>query len=332
MTTSCATLLSTQHQKVIFQTGDPDVELKVDARTTVKGGETVKLKRGSVYVVQVRDSAYEDVDYIVPKKVNPVVYGNIITFPIMLGVGGYLASLKQQRQIFAATEFTPAMYITEPKEPEAFIGGAMLFGSWLPPSLGAGVDILSGAVWKFDKTIYVKLHRLPELFEPKDAPALRLRSVRTSFSEGSPVGSYHGRMGRPTEMLNWKRGLYIEGRELTASLETAISDRGLNVGGQYNIFGRMIDSASAKYVLDIEVMRLQYDVFVEAISENRTYCELDVRWRVLDAQTEDLLYTNTTTATGQARTSGGSQPMHNAMRHAMYKLVEDEKFRKFFEP
>lgn len=327
--TSCATLLSGTKQGVRINTNAPDAVLLVDDELEVKSGDVAKLSRKKPHSIQLKMDGYEDLEYNLVRKTNPLIWGNMVLFPVALVTGIVLAS--QTTTYIDNTIPGYPIEFEEPVEPQSTIGIITASLSWLLPGIPFGVDAISGAMHRFDKEVNLELYKLPEPFDPNEVITTHVERVNVKLDPGVKIGGVHNKNGKVFSDINWEQSVNVSFEDLQVQANNDISDLGLNVPGLRNLNEEMPQSGRESYLIEAEVKRIDYDIFIESIGAYHTDCALETTWRVLHPKTKKIEYFTTIESNGSAQTNGGATPVYRALRHSVYALGMDPKFREIMK-
>ncbi|NQV52744.1 MAG: trypsin-like peptidase domain-containing protein [Flavobacteriales bacterium] len=327
--TSCATLISGSKQGVRINTNVPEAVLLIDDEMEVQSGETVKLSRKKRHALEVAMEGYEKVEYDFTRRINPLVWGNMVLFPVAMLTGIVLASQKTT-YIDNSIPGDPIEY-EEYKEPQFTIGLLTASFSWLIPAIPFGVDALTGAMYRIDKEVNVELYKLPAPFNPDEVITTQVNRVNIKIDPGTKIGGMHNKRGTVFSDINWEQSVNVSFEDLQVQANNDMNDLGLNIPGLRNLNEEMPQSGRESYLIEAEIKRLDYDIYMETISSYHTDCELETTWRVLHPKTKKIEYFTTIKSKGSAQADGGATPVYRALRHSIYSLGMDPAFRELMK-
>ncbi len=322
--TSCATLVSGTKQGVRINTNVPDALLLIDDEIETQSGEMVRLSRKKSHTLEVDMEGYEKVEYDFTRRINPIVWGNMALFPVALVTGIVLAS---QKETVIDNTYGFPLETEEYKEPQFTIGLLTASLSFLLPALPFGVDALTGAMYRIDKEVDIELFKLPEPFNPAEVITTQVDRVNIKIDPGTKIGGMHNKRGTVFSDIHWEQSVNVSFEDLQVQANNDMNDLGLNIPGLRNLNEEMPQSGRESYIIEAEIKRLDYDIYMETLSSYHTDCALETTWRVLHPKTKKIEYFTTIKSDGSAQSDGGATPVYRALRHSIYKLGMDPSFR-----
>ncbi|MEQ9188408.1 MAG: serine protease [Cryomorphaceae bacterium] len=326
---SCATLFSGTKQGVRINTNTPDAIMLVDEELEVKSGEVAKLARKKPHTLNFKKDGYEELEYEINRKTNPLVWGNLVLFPVALVTGIVLASQKTTYTDYSIPGYP--IEFEEYKEPHFTIGIWTASFSWLLPLFPFGIDALTGSMYRFEKEVNLELHKLPEPFDPEEVITTHVERVNVKLDPGTKIGGMYRKNGQIFSDINWEQSVNVSFEDLQVQANNDMNDLGLNIPGLRNLKEEMPQSGRESYLIEAEVKRLDYDIHMESLTTYHTDCELETTWRVMHPKSKKIEYFTTIVSKGSAQTNGGATPVYRALRHSIYALGMDPQFRALMQ-
>ncbi|MBT6133543.1 MAG: serine protease [Flavobacteriales bacterium] len=322
--TSCATLISGTKQSVLISSNIPDARISVDDEQALVGSGTMKLKRKDEHRILVEQEGIELEEFVVKKKSNPVLWLNsILAVPALVG-GIYLAS---QKETVTYGSGSWAYTAEEPKEPEFVIGLVLASTCYLAPLIPMGIDAAFGAGSRFDKEVKLNLTALPKKVTPDESLNLSVSDVNVKLQSGTKLGSIHSLNGTELSDLLWESTVNVSFEDLIINTNNDLNSFGFNVSGLRNVEERMVPGGKESYLIEAEIKEIKYDIHVVGRAAYESKTALSITWRVLNPKNKDVAFFLNVESTGFSQTNGGALPVYEALRHSLYKLIENEEFR-----
>jgi len=96
----------------------------------------------------------------------------------------------------------------------------------------------------------------------------------------------HNKRGTVFSDIHWEQSVNVSFEDLQVQANNDMNDLGLNIPGLRNLNEEMPQSGRESYIIEAEIKRLDYDIYMDTLSSYHTDCALETTWRVLHPKTK----------------------------------------------